>query len=287
MTDPVTSLEKFIPKFLSDPYDRPARLYPALLVFMPIPILIICLYGTENMAAASLLSIAGFCGAAFLLARTARNLGKRLQDSLFKKWGGAPTTQLLRHSSSHFDAHTKERYHGILSVGLGKSMPTAEQEQENPIAADELYTAATKWLIGQTRDQKKFPLVFKENVAFGFHRNCFGLRWYGAWIGLGCLLIVLIHGDTISLSNPYLFPSQLLHFTIPCLLALVVSMLMIIAWLAFLNEGAAKQAAFAYAERLVQGCDSLVKKEKIKTDKKDKGKDKKSVKKNKPSENPE
>jgi hypothetical protein len=169
------ALSDLIPKFL-DSYDRQARLYPGLLVLAPLAVLLVALYGSANILATSVLTILGFCGGAYALGRVARDAGKRIQDDMFRKWGGAPSTQLLRLRDSHFDVHTKERYHRTLAKCLGKTFPDRETENADPAAADELYRAGVLWVINATRDAKAFPLVFKENVAFGFHRNTFGLR---------------------------------------------------------------------------------------------------------------
>ena len=181
------AMNEYIPKFL-DSYDRPARLYPGLMVFVPLAVLLVCFYGTENIVSSSILSILGFSGVAYAIGRVARDSGKRIQEKLFKKWGGAPSTQMLRHSDTSIDVHTKERYHRIVGKGIGKSMPDAETESNNPVVADELYRAATVWLIEKTRNTKMFPLVFKENVAFGFHRNALGLRLAGVVISIFYLI---------------------------------------------------------------------------------------------------
>lgn len=250
-------LQDFSKMFL-DAYDRPARLVPALLAITPIPVLIVCLFDSANVIGTSVVSVLGYCGVGFGLARFARNAGKRKQDELFAKWGGAPTTQMLRYSNKHFDQITKERYHNVLSKGIGHQLPaTLQDEQANPEAADDLYRAATNWLIGQTRDQKKFPLVFKENIAFGFHRNALGVRWYGVTIAFLCLLISLVHTKVLNLSYPYFDWRHIGELGTLAYLNLVVSGVLLIAWLFWFNEAAAKHAGFAYAERLMQSCDQL------------------------------
>jgi len=247
-------IENFSKMFL-DPYDRPARLLPALLAILPIPVLLVCVF---DSAGTVVVSVLGYCGAGFGLARFARNAGKKRQRELFAKWGGAPTTQLLRHSNQHFNPITKQRYHEVLSKGIGHQLPdTLQEEQANPKAADDLYEAATEWLIDQTRDQKEFPLVFKENIAFGFHRNALGVRSYGIAVALICLLISLFHTKVMNPSEPYLDWRHISELGPLALLNFVVSIVMLIAWLFWFNEAAAKQAGFAYAERLLQSCNRV------------------------------
>lgn len=249
-------LSDFVPKFL-DPYDRQARLYPGLLVFLPLAVLVVCLYGTNNVAGSSVLSILSLCGSAYALGRIARDAGKRIQDDLFGKWGGAPTTQLLRHRDTRIDTHTKARFHAVVAKGIGQTFPTAAGEQSDPRAADELYRAATTWLINQTRDTKVHPLVFKENIAFGFHRNALGLRPLGLCVAVLCIVWVLIHSNTLMFTSPYLALHQFLRLEPNSLIALGISVVMMSVWVFWLTESALHRAGFSYAERLLQSCDGL------------------------------
>ncbi len=250
-------LQHFLPKGLFDPYDRPARLYPGLLALMPLPVLLLCLYGPAHPWISGPLSVVSFCGGGYLLGRVSRDAGKRIQEGLFIKWGGAPTTQLLRFREPLFDRHTKERFHGILAKGLGKSLPTAEEESADPVAADEIYRAATTWLIGQTRDTKAFPLVFKENIAFGFQRNSLGIRPYGIAVAVICIVWSLIHARLLVVTQPFVIADRLESLAPAEALTIVVSIIILIVWIAFLTEAAVKRTAFSYAERLLQSCDHL------------------------------
>ena len=255
-------MSDFIPKFL-DPYDRPARLYPGLLVFAPLAVLLVSFYGMAQIIASSIVSILGFCGVAYALGRVARDAGKRIQDKLFAKWGGAPTIQMLRHRDTLIDIHTKERFHEVLSQGIGKTMPSTETELADPVAADELYRAATVWLISQTRNAKEFPLVFKENVAFGFHRNALGMRSIGVSVSVICLVWLLLHIKVLEFSTPFFAPEKIGDMSPSDLVSLVISALMLTAWLLLFNESSVKRAGFSYAERLLQSCDRIKPKSRV------------------------
>ena len=233
---------------VSDAYDRPARLYPGLMVLSPVAVLIVCLYGQEKVLMWGAITIAASCGGAYALCRIVRNAGQRLQSGLFEKWGGAPTTQLLRHGNKHFDVHTKERFHKALSKATGKKMPTSSGEAADPSSADELYRAAAAWLISHTRDSKKFPLVFKENVAFGFHRNALGLRPFGIGVSLACLIWGLVHAWRQSAFPDV--PAQVL-------ISAAYSVAILSMWIFVLNEAALKRTGFSYAERLIQSLDVM------------------------------
>jgi hypothetical protein len=246
------------------PYDRRARLYPALLIFAPLALDCAVLYKDEWSSLTGGLSLLAACGVTYLLGRFARNAGKKCESKLFKKWGGAPTTQLFRHCNSHFDVHTKAGQHAAVKQLFGLTMPTKIEEEANPAAADELYRAATIKLIGATRDIKvaAFSLVFNENVAFGFHRNGFAVRWLGIVTGVASLIWALLFAGVLVLDAPFLTPKAAWSFSVPVVACLAVSVLAILAWLFVLSESAAKLVAFTYAERLLQCCDALTKPQK-------------------------
>jgi hypothetical protein len=84
-------------------------------------------------------------------------------------------------------------------------MPSAAEEQHDPAHADAIYSSATKVLIESRRDESH-SLLHKENAAYGFRRNLYGLR--GAALCLAALLLagtvgvfLLQHDDLISLRS--------------------------------------------------------------------------------------
>jgi hypothetical protein len=67
----------------------------------------------------------------------------------------------------------------------GLSMPDRDQESTDPAAADQAYSSASRWLLTQTRDTKKFYILFQENMSYGFRRNLLGLKGLAVAICLG------------------------------------------------------------------------------------------------------
>ena len=246
----------FLTSFV-DGYDLRARLIPALLVIVPVPVTVVCLASTPSKVATSVLSILVASGASFALSRVARNAGKRVEPSLFRRWGGAPTTQLLRHANSTIDPITKARYHTVLSKGIGQAMPSVAEERGDQHAADRIYSAAVIWLIGRTRDAKRFPLVFKENVSYGFHRNAFGMRPLGIVVSIAAVLATLLVAGVLRFTQPLILPPDAQAVTVERLISLAVALTMVAAWGVVFREGSVKSAAFAYGIRLLEACDNL------------------------------
>lgn len=242
---------------LFDPYERPARLYPALLSAGPLCSVAWVTYRDSDIVTAAVSSSIVLTVAAFALSRIARDAGKRIQDKIFRRWGGPPTVQLLRHRDRHFDPHTKARYHAIIAARLGKSLPTPEEELADPAAADDFYRAATTMLIGATRNRKAFPLVFKENVAYGFHRNALGLRPWGLVGSLFSLAWILATTGALRFVPPGFDSRKVLESPPSTQLSLFFSLAMMAAWIIWFGEQTLKRTAFSYAERLIQSCDHL------------------------------
>jgi hypothetical protein len=245
---------------VTDPYDRQARLYPALLCLLPILALMAVLYTSNTSALSRVVTITVSCGGLFLITTFSRDMGKRLQQKLYREWGGKPTTQLLRHRNGVLDSVTKQRYHSFLAAKICATFPDAEQEKTDPAKADQLYQSGTLWLLDRTRphDGKNFDLLFQDNVAYGFRRNALGLKPFGLTLAIGALLWVLIV-ERVLFGAAHRFVDITAFSQMPeaATASLIVSAAMIFVWLFFVTKATARSAAFTYAETLLRTCDSL------------------------------
>jgi hypothetical protein len=252
-------LEDFFSK-VADPYERLARLYPALLALLPLLVLIMLLYGPKATALTGAVTVAASCGGLYLTTNLCRELGKRLEEKLYRTWGGKPTTQLLRHRDPTIEGVTKRRYHAFLAGKINTPFPDKDQEASDPAAADDTYQSGVRWLLNHTRpeDGKKFDLIFKENVAYGFRRNALGVKPLGVVVAIVSLLWVLV------VERVFLNPGHRLidlpalsRIPEPATASLVVSAVMIVVWLLFFTGSSARTAAFTYAETLLRACDFM------------------------------
>lgn len=234
--------------FLPDHYTRQARLFPALLVMLPVGLAIVAWFPQKFIGWGLLLGIAMSCGLTALLAQIGRDLGKSKEPTLYEKWGGKPTTQLLRCANSYIDQHTKSRYKQKLQNVIATiTFPSAEEEKHAPDAADEVYVSCTKYLLEKTRDLKQFDLLYKENVNYGFRRNLWGMKPAGLILAAGGLIaaaipIYLVRADTIP---PVAVAASALNAAL------------LIWWLLRIRPDWVRMAAFAYAERLLAACELL------------------------------
>jgi hypothetical protein len=245
---------------VTEPYERKARLYPALLTLLPLLATIMLIHAPQSSSLNLTVTIAVSCGSLYLLTNLSREFGKRVEERLFREWGGKPSTQLLRYSDRTVDTVTKRRYHTFLAAKINHPFPNEEQERSDPSRADEVYQSGIRWLLNHTRpdESKKFDLLFRENVSYGFRRNALGLKPLGLIVSLGSLLWTLVATGVFFGTTPkFIDLAALSRIQAPAVSCLIVSAVMIIAWVLFFTKNSVRTAAFTYADMLLRTCDTL------------------------------
>lgn len=242
---------------ITDPYERKARLWPALLALCPIIITLELVCGKTMSVLTNTVMLVTSCGGLYLLTNICRERGKLLEPKLYEAWGGKPTTQLLRHRNSTIEEVTKKRYHSFLVNKINVPFPNAEQESADPTSADEVYQSAVRWLLNQTRDTKQFSLLFKENITYGFRRNALGLKPLGIGISLISILWVLLSYGVITGTKYFINIAALKTLPETAVVSLSSSILMLLLWTLFFTRDSARTAAFTYAETLLRSCDVI------------------------------
>jgi hypothetical protein len=246
---------------LFDPYSRQARLYPALLTLLPALAMSVAWFPTVTSSGQILLELAAACGLLFLLADLARARGKRIEPILLRDWGGWPTTLWLRHADSHLSPDLKRRYHAFLSKqpSLG-AMPTIEQERADSPLADERYASAVSWLKEKCRGTA-FPLVEKENAAYGFRRNLLGLKTFGiilSTLTFAFPAVALVAKGSVDLQHsPDHMARAYLELPSLVLSALALALVVLAAWIFVVRRDWVRAAGDQYARALLANCDSL------------------------------
>jgi hypothetical protein len=239
-----------------DQYELRARLFPGLLVLLPAITYLALLYGTKSPIVVGLGSVLAACGGPYFLSSFVRTRGLRAQDRLYQRWGGQPSTLLLRHRDIHLPLQTKLRYHELAALRLGIDMPSLEEEQQDPTRADEAYAAAADALRPLTIDRRAFPFIFKEMVAYGFNRNAYGSRWVGCCVTVMTMTATLLDAGTLHLHPPYWTSSGVnaAHIVV-LLLALGFTAL----WCMHFTADTVRFAGVCYAKRLWEALEKLPK----------------------------
>ncbi len=229
---------------VTDPYERRARLYPALICLLPLIVSISLSFPSLFTTLSGLAVLVVSLGGLQLLTQLARDRGKRLEKSLFEEWGGMPSVAIFRFSDQNIPLPAKQRYHEIVSSETGIEAPTKELEMTSPKQADAIYLSWSDYLRGKTRDVRKYPMVFKENINYGFRRNLFGIKWFCVFSGFLSIIVIAI---PISQSD------AITETQIGIMIAI---MLYILIFIIVVNKDWVRITAFAYAKQLVESINS-------------------------------
>lgn len=242
---------------LLDPYEVKARLFPGLLVLLPAILFFALLYGRKSPAVAGLGAILAASGGPYLLSSFVRTWGLRAQDRLIQEWGAQPSTIMLRHRDTVLAEQTKLRYHALVTSRLGIVMPSADEEHNDPTAADQSYVAAADALRPLTNDRKEFPFVFKELVAYGFNRNAYGSRWFGLTVATFTMLATLIHANTLRFGLDYIDVSGVDNVHV---IVLILTLAIAFLWCAHFTADTVRLSGFGYSRRLWEALEQVAKK---------------------------
>jgi hypothetical protein len=208
--------------------------------------------GAVERAVVTLLgSVAGGVGLTMLFEQLGRDQGKKKEDRLWASWGGSPTLQMLRHRDAIMcKSVTRERYHRKLKkLVRDVVLPSGTEEAADPVEADRRYDACIRFLRNATRDRSRFPLIFAENVNYGFRRNLWGMRAAGtACATLGALSAGYITALALAAGD---------EFWVAGLIIVLVDAVLLTWWIVRIRSKWVLTAAKAYAERLLEACDSL------------------------------
>ncbi len=235
---------------ITDGYDRKARLYPSLLLVAPILVTVIAITSAKLSALQSLGATVAGCGGAFLLSQLARDAGKNGEKKLFEKWAGLPSVAIFRHRDPRLDAITKARYHKrLVTLVKGAKAPTVEGEEADPAGADQVYTAWSTYLRVNTRDTKKYPLLFQELVNYGYRRNVWGLRTIGIVVSaLSCAVTAgwfyQVYGATGEVGQETAG-------------AFAFALVFLLLWIFRFSSDWVRIPADAYAERLAETVETI------------------------------
>jgi hypothetical protein len=233
-----------------DKYTYQARLLPTLVAFVPLALGSAVWFPGQSSTWRLLGAIFISFGLTGMLSQLGRDLGKRKEPLLFQQWGGLPTTRILSHRLSRLDPLTLRRYHAKLQTLLPQfKIPTESEEIQSPTSANQDYASCVLFLRQKTYDHETFPLVFAENINYGFRRNLWALKS----IGVISAMVGTVSCGVFILLRRQVEPSGLLLG----IAGAVISAALLAMWLFVVNAGWVRLAADVYAERLLASLDSM------------------------------
>ena len=244
-----------IEQLITDPYNRKARLQPALLAMLPAAVVAVILVPDLQTKWAAVLGALVYFGGAMWLTQLGRDRGKKLEKGLFSNWGGKPTVAMLRHSDPRLPKGTKDRYRKFLQRNVPDlELPSSEEEAKDPELADALYVNASGWLLSQTRDRQRFRLIFEENVNYGFRRNFWATKPFALLVD-AIVITGLIGLALWDWQGSLRATLKAIPFNI--WLGLFVTLAHMIAIVVIVRADWVRTPADAFAQQLLAACDVL------------------------------
>ncbi|MGK6310829.1 hypothetical protein [Variovorax sp. DT-64] len=161
---------------LFDAYSLRARLFPAIVAAAPALAALTLLISWKSFGLSNLIASLGSLVLLYAIADFSRARGRAIESKLYDEHKGMPSITMFRRNDTTIDAGSKDRYRALLAGKLGTAAPSAEEENGDQAAADSFYGQCGNWLRQNTRDTKKFSILFGENVTYGFRRNLLGVK---------------------------------------------------------------------------------------------------------------
>lgn len=116
--------------------------------------------------------------------------------------------------------------------------------------ADAFYSQCGVWLRENTRDTKKFPILFGENVTYGFRRNLLGVKALALW--LNAIVVIVCAFVLWRLSWDFDTPLGG-KATVVLVVAAAHAAYMLLA----VNQDAVWDASRTYGRELILSCESF------------------------------
>ena len=221
-------------------YSFRARVTPGLLVLTPVCVTAAAIAPGPYADFLRLLPVVGGLIAIYPISHLVRRIGRARQPRLWKSWSGPPTTVMLRWNTEQ-PADIRELNRGRLArVACDLRLSSPEEERTDPLAADRSYEAAVSVLREKTRNKQRFPIVFAENVSYGYRRNAWAIRPLGV-LTSGLSLVCMIWSVALSGNSN----GDAAQWAV-----LIADGLFLLFWLFGITKESVKQAADDYARAL-------------------------------------
>ena len=246
-----TMLEQLNKHF--DHYSIHARFMPAFFICLPLVFTTVAWYPDSKTIFGGIMTVLISFGVMSFLSVIISNMGNSIQRDYFYRWGGAPTTVLFMPDNDEIDQYTKKRYFKWLNLKIPDLNLSLDQDDKSDL--QQKIRSATNFLREYTRDTKKYPAIYRDNVAYVFSRNLVAIKHVGLAMSIISLVVniaVIFYPDYFQLISGQ---NSTYSVTFLGVAALTISVLSIFLLLFVVNESFVKQRAYRYARSLLEICE--------------------------------
>jgi hypothetical protein len=235
-----------------DAYTLRARVFPAIIGAAPALAAVMLLISWKSFELSNIVATVGMLVVIYALADWARKQGRSIEPRLYEQMGGKPSVTMMYRADNTIDNESKDRYRSFLAAAVKRPAPTEADELQNPAAASAFYELAGTWLREHSRDTKRFPILFNENVTYGFRRNLLGLKWPALFLNV---VVVAICAVVLWQHTPVNFSDDL---TRRVLVVLVVAAIHALYIGFVVGPRGVMDAARTYARQLILSCETFL-----------------------------
>lgn len=235
-----------------DHYTIHARFLPVFFVSFPIVLTVFAWLPDAKTVFGGTITVLISFGVMSFLSIYVSNIGNDLQDKLFNKWQGAPTTLILLPNNETLDKFTKLRYFKWINHHKPDlSLPESIESYVHNSELTEKIKSSVNFLREYTRDKKKYEKIYRDNVAYGFSRNLVALRYYGILICMASISTTFCFMYHNAMYNETFHPNTLV------MVSTLTSVVFLIIHFFMLNHSFVKRRAYRYALSLFEVCESI------------------------------
>jgi len=258
-----------VESLLGDRYTREARIAPAFLCVFPVVLLLMSWFTKLQDAVPALLTLLCVFGVARWISHIARAVGDEIEIDFFRKWGGKPTTTMLRVALGHLEAEAVKcdewvkhllqeaphaaQFRKMVAARGGPHFPTKGDEKEaleaagvDPDKQAEMLNALFEPVVAWMRENSRHnSLVFEEEISYGFQRNFYALKNFALWCnGLALLVQVSVIACLYFWQHRWAMKPEIAAMILAANLLYLAG----VRW--FVSERSVKVQGFIYARQL-------------------------------------
>jgi len=242
----VTEVFKFF-----DAYAIRARLFPAIIGAAPALAAVTLLISWKTFGLSNLIASLGMLVLLWAIADFARARGRAIESKLYAEQGGKPSITMFRRNDLTIGGGSKDRYCAFLAGKIGVSVPSAADEAADQATADSFYDQCGNWLRQNTRDTKKFSILFGENITYGFRRNLLGVKVLALCLNI---VVVVVCAFTLWRLSWNTDTPQGSRIVVVLVVAIAHAAYMLLA----VSRAAVWDAAKAYGRELILSCEAFL-----------------------------
>lgn len=220
-------------------YDRRARFVPGALAIVPVVATAAALGFKDSPVVGAVVAFLSLGGGAYLLAWVVASMGQSAEQKLLTKWGGWPTTQLLRLRAPAVNPVQRDLWRAAITAVTGISLLDEAAEQKDPATADHTIDAAVGLVLPFGHGSGD-EVVFAHNIGYGLQRNLFAVRWVGRVIATTCAA-----GLGAALGFPHSFSRPVV------VVGLAIAAVVACIWFVLPSADRTRNAGVRYATQLL------------------------------------